>query len=70
MYAPSQILLGLITIYWSMHVRDVTLIGRGFAGCIYPMRSKIFITRGQPVVYPKWSAANTSDIQQIDPLPR
>ena len=37
----------------------------------YRTRSKIFISwvGGQPVVYNEWSAANTSDIQQVDPLP-
>ena len=37
----------------------------------YRTRSKIFISwvGGRPVVYHKWSAANTSDIQQVDPLP-
>ena len=38
---------------------------------IYRTRSKIFISwvGGRPVVYHEWSAANTSDIQQVDPLP-
>ena len=38
---------------------------------IYGTRSKIFISwvGGRPVVYHEWSAANTSDIQQVNPLP-
>ena len=37
----------------------------------YRTRSKIFISwvGGRPVVYHEWSAANTSDIQQVVPLP-
>ena len=34
-------------------------------------QSKIFYSwvGGRHVVYHEWSAANTSDIQQVDPLP-
>ena len=36
----------------------------------YRTRSKIFISwvGGRPVVYHEWSAANTSDLQQVNPL--